>query len=105
MDRGFNKVIFASDCLSLIQQVQSVNPDHSSVRSVVLDIREMAAGFSSALFRHVIRSLNDAAHTLARTCDVSSLGFISALTPDCIRKTLCIDVTEKTCYPMGSYTP
>jgi ribonuclease HI len=91
-ERGHDKIIFASDCLSLIQRISSARPDRSPVGSVVLDIKELAMGFSSVAFRHVNRSLNEAAHVLARTCDVNSKGFISSLAPDCIRKTLCIDV-------------
>jgi hypothetical protein len=59
---------------------------------VVKDIESMAAGFSSASFRHVKRSLNEAAHSLARACNLPSLGFISDCAPVCIRKTLCTDV-------------
>jgi hypothetical protein len=57
-----------------------------------LDIRCSAAGLSSASFRHVSRSSNEAAHIMARTCNLSSLGFISSSAPDVIRKTLCTDV-------------
>jgi ribonuclease HI len=91
-ERGHDRVIFASDCLSLIQRISSAGPDRSPVGSVVLDIKRLVESFSSATFRHVNRSLNEAAHILARTCDVSSQGFISSLAPECIRKTLCIDV-------------
>ena len=52
----------------------------------------MGAGFSSVSFCHVKRSLNEAAHLLARSCDVSGVGFISVSAPDFIRKTLCNDV-------------
>jgi hypothetical protein len=43
-------------------------------------------------FKHVKRSLNEAAHILARSCDLATLGFISDFAPDSIRETLCIDV-------------
>jgi hypothetical protein len=82
----------ASDCLSLIQRLSSSKPDRSLVGSVVLDVKSMAAGFYSVAFRHVSRVLNGAAHTLARSCDLSSLGFISDVISDCIRRTLCINV-------------
>jgi hypothetical protein len=68
------------------------SPDRSQIGSVVMDIKHLAAGFRSATFWHVNRSINGAAHILARTCDVSSLGFISDFVPDCIRKTICIDI-------------
>jgi hypothetical protein len=92
-DYGYDKVIFVSDCLSLIQRLLSPKPDRSPVGAMVKDIKLLVAGFASATFRHVRRSLNEAAHILARTCDVTSLGFISNSAPACIRKTLCIDVT------------
>jgi hypothetical protein len=91
-DRGYDKVIFASDCLSLVQRLKSSTPDRSQVGSVVMDIKHWVPRFSSATFRHVNRSLNGAAHILARICDVTSTGFISDFAPDCIRETLCIDV-------------
>jgi hypothetical protein len=91
-DRGYDKVIFASDCLSLSQRLKSSTPDRSQVGSVVMDIKHWVPRLSSATFRHVNRSLNGAAHILARTCDVTSTGFISDFAPDCIRDTLCIDV-------------
>ena len=51
---------------------------------MVMDIKPMMAGFNSATFRHVRRFLNEAAPTLARSCDVSSSGFILDCAPDCI---------------------
>ncbi|KAE8803228.1 non-ltr retroelement reverse transcriptase [Hordeum vulgare] len=90
--KGFERVIFASDCLSLIQRLQSSKPDRSMVGSVMMDIKHMVSSFSSATFRHVRRNLNEATHLMARTCDLHSLGFISDFAPDGIRETLCIDV-------------
>jgi hypothetical protein len=91
-DHGFSKVIVASDGLSLIQRLCSSQEDSSLVGSVVTDVKRMVVNFDNATFRHVMRSLNEVAHILARTCDVSSLDFISRSTPISIRKTLCIDV-------------
>ncbi|XP_051190008.1 uncharacterized protein [Lolium perenne] len=50
-DKGFNKVIFVSDCLSLIQRLNSPAPDRSEVGSVVKDIKTLVARFSTASFR------------------------------------------------------
>jgi hypothetical protein len=91
-ERGYDKVIFASDCLSLIQRILSPKPDRSLVGAVVADIKLKRRCFSSVSFRHVKRSLNEAAHILARSYDVTSLGFISTSAPASIRKTLCIDI-------------
>jgi hypothetical protein len=59
---------------------------------VVTDIKVLAASFPSATFRHVRCSMNESAHILARTCDVTTLCFISVSTSDSIGRTLCIDV-------------
>jgi hypothetical protein len=67
----------------------------SEVASVTRDIKLQLANFSSATFVHVHRSLNEAAHILARAYDVSSLGFISNFALICIRKILCNDVIAK----------
>jgi hypothetical protein len=91
-DKGFNNVVFVSDCLSLIQRLNSPAPDRSEVGSVVKDIKTLVAGFSTASFRHVKRCLNEAAHILAKTCNLASLDFISISVSECIRKTLCINV-------------
>jgi hypothetical protein len=61
-DQGFDRIIFGSDCLSLIQQLQSTGQDRSEVGSVVLDIKHMVVSFSSSIFRHVHRFTNGAAH-------------------------------------------
>jgi hypothetical protein len=62
------------------------------VGAVVADIKLKSRSFSSVSFCHVKRSLNEAAHILARSVDVTSLGFISTSAPDSIRKTLYIDI-------------
>jgi hypothetical protein len=86
------KVIFASDCLSLIQRICSSALDRSMVGTVLRDIKELIGSFSSSTFRHVRHSLNEAAHILARTCNVSSVGFILDFALVCIRNTIYIDV-------------
>jgi hypothetical protein len=91
-DRGFDKVIFASDCLSLVKHSLSAERDRSMVGVVISDIKQMMAGFASTSIRHVKRSCNEAAHILARSCDLSSQGFISFSAPVSILKTLCTNV-------------
>jgi hypothetical protein len=49
----------------------TTSQDRSQVDSVVLDMKCLAAGLSSASFRHVSRSSNEAAHIMARTCNLS----------------------------------
>lgn len=63
---NFHKVIFASNCLSLIQHLHSSSCDRSSVGSVVADIKLPSNVFSSELFIFVRRHRNDVAHCLAK---------------------------------------
>ena len=91
-DKGYDRVIFASDCLSLINRIKSPSPDRSPVGSVVVDIRSLVTSFATVSFRHASRSINEAAHILARSCVDASLGFTLDYALDCIRQTLCIDI-------------
>jgi hypothetical protein len=91
-DKGYGDAIFVSDCLSLIQRLNSASPDRSQVGALVKDIKTLVAGFNSATFHHVRRSLNELTHVLAKTCNLASVGFISDFAPDVIRKTLYVDV-------------
>jgi hypothetical protein len=75
--KGFVNITFASDCLSVIQRLNRPRPVRSDVGLVLKDIKVLAEGFSSVSFKHVPRSLNEAAHLLARSCDPATLGFIS----------------------------
>ena len=73
---GFSQVILVSDCLCLIQRICSSVQDRSSMGAVVSDIKVLAAGFSTIMFKHVGRKMNVLAHTLARfnepaTCNLS----------------------------------
>jgi ribonuclease HI len=91
-EKDVQRVIFVSDCRFLILRLNSSAQDRSQVGSVVTDILKVASGFTSVVFQHVGRSINEASHTLARSCNFSSLGFISDVAPECIRRTLCFDV-------------
>jgi hypothetical protein len=66
-DKVYRDAIFVSDCLSLIQRLNSASPDRSQVGALVKDIKTLVAGFNSATFLHVRRSLNEPAHVLAKT--------------------------------------
>ncbi|XBH77885.1 hypothetical protein VPH35_104270 [Triticum aestivum] len=88
-DVQVSDVIFASDCLSLVQRINSPMSDCSSVGVVVADIKSMSESFSSVSFKHVRRHLNVPAHVLAKSCmNYSSLCVFHSV-PDCIRQTLC----------------
>jgi hypothetical protein len=48
--KGYDRAIFASNYLSLIQQIKAASQDRSSIGSVVLDIKQLVAGFLLATF-------------------------------------------------------
>jgi hypothetical protein len=89
---GFNLIILASDCLSMIKKINSSSKERSSIGSVVGDIRRLASSFSFCVFMHVGCELNGAAHLLARRseCDICNISF--DVVPDYIRGVLCNDV-------------
>jgi ribonuclease HI len=68
-DEGFDKLVIASDCLSVVQRVNSSEVDRSMVGVVIQDIKALASGFSSVSFNHVYRPFNVSAHTLARSAE------------------------------------
>jgi hypothetical protein len=93
-DEGLVSVVFASDCLSLVQRITSSTNDRSEVGAVVGDIKRLTTSFSSVSFGHVRRALNVAAHILSRSCEFAVSRVVSYSTPDCIRQTLCMDAFE-----------
>ena len=83
-EQGCQSVIFTSDCLSLVQRVNSPTRDRSLVGSVVSDIKVGASGFASVVFKHFHRQSNVLAHVLAKSCMNSSglcFSFYSGLYP------------------------
>jgi hypothetical protein len=78
-DEGFDKVIFASKCLSLVHRLNSSVVDRSSVGLLVDGIKSMTSSFTSVSFIHVKHNLNEAAHILAKSCGTftSSVVFYS----------------------------
>jgi hypothetical protein len=88
-EKGMNKVIFESVCLSLVQRLNSTIMDRSSDGLIVAGIKVQLGGFALASFRHVKRVFNEAAHCLVEGVNSSSI-FLSI--PDCTRETFCIDI-------------
>jgi hypothetical protein len=68
-NEGLTSMVFASECLLLVNQINSSTNDMSEVGVVVVDIKFLAASFSSVSLCHVRCSLNVATHILARSCD------------------------------------
>jgi ribonuclease HI len=89
---GFGKLMVVSDCLSLIQRVNSSALDRSNVGVVVQDIKHLALSFNEISFSHVRRHCNESAHILARSAELFSSSVFRNFAPDCIRQTLCNDL-------------
>jgi hypothetical protein len=89
-DEGFDRVVMASNCLSVIQCVTSVT-DRSILRTVTEDIKLLAPLFSSYVFQHVFRGANVPAHSLARLCEDSSFAWRGAAWL-CIQEHICNDI-------------
>ena len=88
-EEQFSKVIFASDCQSLVTRINSSISDRSSIGTVVNDIKFASRSFVSVVFKHVRRQVNIAAHLLAKSCKNLSSVVVFHSTPECIRETLC----------------
>jgi hypothetical protein len=82
---GFDRVIFAMECLSLVHRLNSSVMDRSSVGLLVNGNKAMTISFTTVSFIHVKRNLNEATHILANSFGnfTSSDVFYSKL--DCIR--------------------
>jgi ribonuclease HI len=94
-EEGFSNIIIGSDCLSVIQRVNSSVIDRSTTGSVIEDIKFCSKAFSSCDFRHVPRVLNVAAHQLARGCVSYVNSAWRGVSPDCIQEALCNDILIK----------
>lgn len=90
-EQGMDNIIVASDCLSVVQRIQSQGEDRSMCAPVVHDIKTMVASFQGCAVRHVSRLQNVAAHVLARSVELSSRSVWHGVPPECIRETICID--------------
>jgi ribonuclease HI len=88
-DEGFDNVVIASDCLSLVQRINSSTVDRSQVGVLVQDIKARSSSFAAVSFIHVYRNCNEAAHTLARSAERFVSVIFRNCTPKCIRQTIC----------------
>jgi ribonuclease HI len=88
-DEGFGKLQVVSDCLSVIQRINSTMVDRSSVGVIIQDIKSLASNFESISFSHVRRQCNESAHILARLAESFISSTFRNFAPDCIRQSLC----------------
>ncbi|GMI68159.1 hypothetical protein HRI_000485200 [Hibiscus trionum] len=63
---GFSRVLVEGDSLTIIKKLNSFSEDLSSIRPLILDIKEAAKGLQEVHFRFVHREANNVVHTLAR---------------------------------------
>ena len=64
---GLHRVIFESDCKTLVEAVRSRSHDLAHVGVLLKEIRSICIGsFESWRFEHVLRSGNCAAHSLSQ---------------------------------------
>ena len=91
VEEGFGHLLMASDCLSVIQRVSSLEVDRSVLGAVTEDIKHLVGLAPSCSFTHVYPGANASAHYLARACEFS--GVVShGVVPDCIQEQICKDI-------------
>jgi hypothetical protein len=76
----------------VVQRVTDGQEDRSLCGPVIHDIRKLADFFTSCFFRHVYRSINVVAHSLAKSSEFSVCHVWRGVIPDCIREIICNDL-------------
>lgn len=88
-EAGFQKVIVASDCSSLVSKVKSPMLDRSRTGAIVSDIKKLASKFLSVSFLHVSRLCNGAAHAVAKSAVREACAVWVNDVPNVIRSIVC----------------
>jgi ribonuclease HI len=91
-EEGFDKIMVATDCLSLVNRINNSILDRSFLGVVIQDIKKEATLFNSYSFFHVPRKRNVAAHVLARRSETFGSVSFRSVPPECIREILCTDL-------------
>jgi ribonuclease HI len=91
-NEGYSKVIFASDCQSVINRVNAEMMDLSSCGPVIEDVKRLARSFVFCSFKHVYRVVNVVAHNLARRCGFLVDAMRRGSPPECIREDICNEI-------------
>ncbi|KAI5007335.1 hypothetical protein ZWY2020_050780 [Hordeum vulgare] len=89
---GCTSILLTSDSLTVVNRIKSKTQDHSTVGTIVSDIKYLASGFSHCSFLHVRHGMNVAAHKLACSCEHSVNLFYRGVVLDCIKNDLCSDL-------------
>uniref|UniRef100_A0A8I6Z987 RNase H type-1 domain-containing protein n=1 Tax=Hordeum vulgare subsp. vulgare TaxID=112509 RepID=A0A8I6Z987_HORVV len=66
---GIQEVLLGSDCLTVVQRINSLGQGRSICGPVIQDIKQLRASVTSCSIFHVRREQNVAAHLLARSCN------------------------------------
>jgi ribonuclease HI len=92
-EEGYDKIMLATDCLSVVHHINSSTLDRSFLGVVIQDIKKEAEMFSSYSFFLIPRKRNVSAHVLA--CRSETFGSVTYRfgVPDCIREILCNDLS------------
>jgi ribonuclease HI len=90
-EEGFNKIILASDCLSVINKIQNPALDRTGTGVIIHDIKVIAGEFRSVTFRHISRLRNESAHLLARRAELLVFSVFCDGAPEFIHEAPCND--------------
>ena len=92
MQLPYDKVVVASDCLTLINKFRSRKVDRSHTEIIVEDIKQLMR-VSSVVFSfiHVSRNCNEVAHALAKSADQLFVSEWFHSPPELILSKLCND--------------
>lgn len=91
LQAGFDGLVLASDCQTLISKINTPLPDRSHIASVVQEIKLKARLFGSISFIHVYRSCNVVAHVLAQSAVHEASAVWVGEVPGCIRQLVCTE--------------
>lgn len=91
-EESFEKIILASDCVSVILRIKLATRDRSNVGCLVGDMKKLATNFLECSFQHVERS-NVAAHSVGHCSELSGCNIYRSVISECIQELLCNDGT------------
>uniref|UniRef100_A0A8I6YBU4 RNase H type-1 domain-containing protein n=1 Tax=Hordeum vulgare subsp. vulgare TaxID=112509 RepID=A0A8I6YBU4_HORVV len=89
---GFQEVLLGSNCLTVVQRVNLLDQDRSICGSVIQDIKQLKALFTSCSIFHVRREQNVDVHLLARSCNQLECRVWRGVSPKYIRDAICMDI-------------
>ncbi|XBH87505.1 hypothetical protein VPH35_074951 [Triticum aestivum] len=94
-EAGFQSIIMASDCSTIVNKVKNVTTDRSQIGAIIYDIKSRALKFKSCMFTHVNRSCNVASHVLARSAEHDPGSCWFNVVPDVIRTIVCTETFDE----------